>query len=220
MRQTILAPSMLAADFSRLGEQFAALEKAGVRWLHIDVMDGAFVPNISFGMPVIASLRSCTKMFFDVHLMVQDPGRYIEATAEAGADLITVHTEACTHLDRVLEQIHSTGKQAGVALNPATSLSALDWVLPQTDLVLLMTVNPGYGGQKFIPYVTYKVQALRRRIDETGKPILIEVDGGVCPENLKMLREAGVDVFVAGSSLFQGNPAERAGLFLQILSEP
>jgi ribulose-phosphate 3-epimerase len=157
-----VAPSLLAADFTRLGEQVHEIEEAGAPYLHLDVMDGAFVPSISFGMPVLKSLRKVTNMTFDVHMMVEEPGRYVEDIKKAGADIITVHAEACTHLDRVVNQIKEAGCKAGVALNPATPVSVLECILGQVDMVLIMTVNPGFGGQKFIPYTLEKVKILKR----------------------------------------------------------
>ncbi|MFV0240456.1 MAG: ribulose-phosphate 3-epimerase [Lacrimispora sphenoides] len=214
-----LAPSILAADFKILGQQVAEVSEAGAQYIHLDVMDGAFVPSISFGMPVIGSLRSCTDRIFDVHMMVEEPGRYINDFKEAGADLICVHAEACTHLDRTINQIKEAGLKAGVALNPATSLSVLDFILPEVDMVLIMTVNPGFGGQKFIPYTLDKVRALRRICMERNLETDIQVDGGVTCENVRELIEAGANVFVAGSAVFKGNAADNTKAFLKIFEE-
>ena len=214
-----LAPSILAADFKNLGQQVAEVSEAGAQYIHLDVMDGAFVPSISFGMPVIGSLRSCSDRVFDVHMMVEEPGRYINDIKEAGADLICVHAEACTHLDRTINQIKEAGLKAGVALNPATSLSVLDFILPEVDMVLIMTVNPGFGGQKFIPYTLDKVRALRRICKERNLETDIQVDGGVTCDNVRELIEAGANVFVAGSAVFKGNAAESTKAFLKIFEE-
>jgi ribulose-phosphate 3-epimerase len=214
-----LAPSILAADFKILGQQVAEVSEAGAHYIHLDVMDGAFVPSISFGMPVIGSLRSCTDRIFDVHMMVEEPGRYINDFKEAGADLICVHAEACTHLDRTINQIKEAGLKAGVALNPATPLSVLDFILTEVDMVLIMTVNPGFGGQKFIPYTLDKVKALRRICKERNLETDIQVDGGVTCENVRELIEAGANVFVAGSAVFKGNAADNTKAFLKIFEE-
>ena len=214
-----LAPSILAADFKNLGQQVAEVSEAGAQYIHLDVMDGAFVPSISFGMPVIGSLRSCSDRVFDVHMMVEEPGRYINDIKEAGADLICVHAEACTHLDRTANQIKEAGLKAGVALNPATSLSVLDFILPEVDMVLIMTVNPGFGGQKFIPYTLDKVRALRRICKERNLETDIQVDGGVTCDNVRELIEAGANVFVAGSAVFKGNAAENTKAFLKIFED-
>ncbi len=214
-----LAPSILAADFKKLGQQVAEVSEAGAQYIHLDVMDGAFVPSISFGMPVIGSLRSCSDRVFDVHMMVEEPGRYINDIKEAGADLICVHAEACSHLDRTINQIKEAGLKAGVALNPATSLSVLDFILPEVDMVLIMTVNPGFGGQKFIPYTLDKVRALRRICKERNLETDIQVDGGVTCDNVRELIEAGANVFVAGSAVFKGNAAENTKAFLKIFEE-
>ncbi|MDR1770613.1 MAG: ribulose-phosphate 3-epimerase [Hungatella sp.] len=214
-----LAPSILAADFKNLGQQVAEIAEAGAQYIHLDVMDGAFVPSISFGMPVIGSLRGCTDRFFDVHMMVEEPGRYVNDIKEAGADLICVHAEACTHLDRTINQIREAGLKAGVALNPATPLSVLDLILPEVDMVLIMTVNPGFGGQKFIPYTLDKVRALRRICRERDLQTDIQVDGGVTCDNVRELIEAGANVFVAGSAVFKGDAAANTKAFLKIFEE-
>ncbi len=198
----LIAPSILSADFARLGEQVAAAERGGADWLHVDVMDGHFVPNITIGPLVVAALRPITRLPLDVHLMIEAPDRYLADFAQAGADYLTVHAEACPHLHRSLQAIKALGVKAGVVLNPATPLSALEHVLEECDLVLLMSVNPGFGGQKFIPQVLGKVAALRAMIDERGLPTLIEVDGGVAAANAREVARAGADVLVAGSAVF------------------
>lgn len=214
-----LAPSILAADFKNLGQQVSDAAAAGAQYVHLDVMDGAFVPSISFGMPLIGSLRSCTDRVFDVHMMVEEPGRYVNDLKEAGADLICVHAEACTHLDRTVNQIKEAGLKTGVALNPATPLSVLDCILGEVDMVLIMTVNPGFGGQKFIPYTLDKVRALRRMCRERGLQTDIQVDGGVTCDNVRELIEAGANVFVAGSAVFKGDAAANTKAFLKIFEE-
>jgi ribulose-phosphate 3-epimerase len=214
-----LAPSILAADFKNLGQQVADVSLAGAQYIHLDVMDGAFVPSISFGMPVISSLRSCTDRVFDVHMMVEDPGRYISDIKAAGADLICVHAEACTHLDRTVNQIKEAGLKAGVALNPATPLSVLDCILPELDMVLIMSVNPGFGGQKFIPYTLNKIRDLRNLCKERGLDTDIQVDGGVTCDNVRELIDAGANVFVAGSAVFKGDAAANTRDFLKIFEE-
>lgn len=218
MRKNLLSPSLLAADFSRLAEDIRNVEEAGAQYLHLDVMDGAFVPSISFGMPVIQSLRKNSNMTFDVHLMIEDPDRYLDEFAAIGVDILTVHAEACTHLDRTIQKIHQLGKKAGVALNPATPLSVIEWVLPEVDMVLLMSVNPGFGGQKYIPYVTDKIRALRAMVDGRGLETDIEVDGGVSLANVSSVLEAGANVMVAGSAVFRGDAAENVKAFLEKLS--
>lgn len=215
----VLAPSLLGADFKNLEREIKAVEEAGARYLHLDVMDGAFVPSISFGMPVITSLRVCTDMTFDVHMMVEEPVRYVDDVRAAGADLICIHAEACRHLDSAIAKIRQTGARAGIALNPATPVSAIDLVLPLVDMVLVMSVNPGFGGQKFIPYTLDKIKALRKRIQELGLNTDIEVDGGVTLGNVKGILDAGANVIVAGSSVFRGDAGENTGKFLDIMKQ-
>ena len=197
-----ISPSILSADFSRLGEEVKAIESAGADYVHVDVMDGHFVPNITIGPLVVDAVRPVTSLPLDVHLMIENPDQYIPAFAQAGADIIVVHAEATKHLHRTIQLIKSLGKRAGVSLNPATSLSVLDIVLPDLDLVLLMTVNPGFGGQSFIESSLPKITALRSRIDALGLPIELEVDGGVKVDNIEQIAAAGADVFVAGSAVF------------------
>lgn len=214
-----VAPSVLAADFAELGSQLRAVSEAGAEWIHLDVMDGAFVPSISFGMPVIKSIRRVTDRVFDVHMMVEEPGRYVEDVKKAGADVITVHAEACKHLDRVISQIKEVGCRAGVALNPATPVSVLEHILDQVDMVLIMTVNPGFGGQKFIPYTIEKVKAVRRLCDERGLTTDIQVDGGISAANVREVLEAGANIFVAGSAVFGTDPAARTREMVEIFKE-
>lgn len=212
-----LAPSILSANFSRLGEELALVEKNDVSILHIDVMDGMFVPSISLGFPVIESIRRDSRMIFDVHLMIREPERYLERFAAVGADIITVHAEACLHLHRTIQQIKQLGKKCGVALNPATPLSALDYVLEDLDMVLLMTVNPGFGGQSFIPAMYEKIEKLRETITKRSLDIDIEVDGGIKAANAKQATEAGANILVAGSAVFEGDIENNIREFQKIL---
>ena len=213
-----LSPSILSADFSRLGEQIKELDEAGAQYVHIDVMDGMFVPSISFGMPIIRAIRGCSDRIFDVHLMIEEPGRYIADFAEAGADLITVHAESCKHLDRTIESIKERGLLAGVALNPATPVSAISCLLEKVDMVLIMTVNPGFGGQKLIPYTVDKVRELKQLLDEKGLKTDIEVDGGINLSNVREVMDAGANIIVAGSAVFSGNVTENTENFLKIIN--
>lgn len=217
-KMNCLSPSILSADFSRLGEQIRELDEAGAQYVHIDVMDGMFVPSISFGMPVIRAIRGCSDRIFDVHLMIEEPGRYIADFAEAGADLITVHAESCKHLDRTIESIKERGLLAGVALNPATPVSAIYCLLEKVDMVLIMTVNPGFGGQKLIPYTIDKVRELKQLLDEKGLKTDIEVDGGINLSNVREVMEAGANIIVAGSAVFSGNVTENTENFLKIIN--
>ena len=214
-----LSPSILSADFSRLGEQIKELDEAGAQYVHIDVMDGMFVPSISFGMPVIRAIRACTDRIFDVHLMIDEPIRYIDELVDCGADLITVHAESCKHLDRTIEAIKERGIIAGVALNPATPLTAIEHILEKVDMVLIMTVNPGFGGQKLIPYTIDKVRQLKKMVQERKLKLDIEVDGGVNLSNVETLMDAGANIIVAGSAIFSGDVTENTIRFLNIINE-
>lgn len=213
-----LSPSILSADFTKLGEQVRELDEAGAQYIHIDVMDGMFVPSISFGMPLIKSIRDCSDRIFDVHLMIEEPGRYIADFAEAGADLITVHAESCRHLDRTLDAVKEKGILAGVALNPATPLSVLPYILPKVDMVLIMSVNPGFGGQELIPYTVQKIRDLKKMVEKQGLKTDIEVDGGINLENVARVMDAGANIIVAGSAIFQGEITENIHRFLDIMN--
>ncbi|MDU1203677.1 MAG: ribulose-phosphate 3-epimerase [Clostridiales bacterium] len=205
-----LAPSILSADFARLLEDVKKVEKAGCEYLHIDVMDGHFVPNITLGPAIVKSLRKDVNMVFDAHLMIENPDNYIKEFADAGCDIIVVHQEACTHLHRTIQNIKSHGVKAGVALNPATPIETIKYVLEDVDMVLLMSVNPGFGGQSYIPVVTKKIKELRALIDEMGLDIDIEVDGGVKPSNISEVVNAGANVIVAGSAIFNAGDIDEA----------
>ncbi len=206
----IVSPSLLAADFGNLERDIDMINRSDAEWLHLDVMDGVFVPNISFGFPVLESVAKLCKKKLDVHLMIVDPGKFVNEVAKLGAMMMNVHYEACTHLHRTIEEIHAAGMKAGVTLNPATPVCVLEDIIRDVDMVLLMTVNPGFGGQKFIEHSIDKVKMLRQMIERTGSKALIQVDGGVNGDTGKRLAEAGVNVLVAGSYVFGApNPEER-----------
>ncbi len=214
-----IAPSILSADFARLGDEIRALEAGGADYVHIDVMDGHFVPNITIGPLIVEAVRKVTDMPLDVHLMIENPDQYIPDFVKAGADIITVHYEAVPHLHRTVQLIHSLGKKAGVSLNPATPVSSLEVILEELDLVLLMSVNPGFGGQNFIPSCLPKIEALRKEIDRRGLNVELEIDGGVKPANIAAIAGAGADVFVAGSAVFGASDYQATIAELRRLAE-
>lgn len=211
-----LAPSILSADFSKLADEIREVDQAGADYIHIDVMDGMFVPSISFGLPVIRSIRKVTDKPFDVHLMIEEPVRYVKEFANAGADIITVHVEACKHLNRTVQTIKEEGIKAGVVLNPSTPLSELDYILEYVDMVLLMSVNPGFGGQTYIDNVTGKIRDLREMLDKSHSEVLIEVDGGINLKNAVDVIKAGADILVAGSAVFNGDKTENVKNFMRV----
>jgi len=217
MRKKILSPSILAADCTRLGEQICETAQAGAEYLHIDVMDGMFVPSLSFGMCVVSSLRKASDQVFDVHLMVQDPGRYVKDFAECGADIITVHLEACEDVAATLEQIRQLGLKAGLSIKPGTAVKEIVPYLDKIDMLLLMTVEPGFGGQKYLPESTERIREAKALIDESGLDIDIEVDGGITKENVSMVLDAGANVIVAGSTVFCGDVAENVKDLLELM---
>ncbi len=215
----ILSPSILGADFKKLEQQIGEVDRAGAQYIHLDVMDGTFVPCISFGMQVISSIRSCTDKVFDVHMMVQEPLRYLPEIVQCGADIITVHAEACTHLDYTLREIRKAGLKVGVALNPTTPILMIHDLLDCVDMVLIMTVNPGFGGQEMIPYTLNKVRSLRKLCKNRGVDLDIQIDGGVTIDNVRLCLEAGANIIVAGSAIYRGDAAANTREFLKIFEE-
>ncbi|MFW5490269.1 MAG: ribulose-phosphate 3-epimerase [Desulfovibrio sp.] len=217
-KDIILSPSLLSADFSRLSEEVKALEAGGLKWVHLDVMDGHFVPNITYGPPVIKAMRKECSLFFDCHLMIDRPERYIPEFVDAGADMLVVHAESTNHLERVVTQISDLNVKCGVALNPATPPEAIKYLLPQLDMVLVMSVNPGFGGQMFIPFSLQKIRDLKEMIMAAGSKALIQVDGGVTPENVADLVDAGTDVLVTGSAFFKFPPYDKRRELFEFLA--
>ena len=197
-----IAPSVLSADFGRLAEEIKAVEEAGADWIHLDIMDGHFVPNLTIGPPVVKALRKTTALPFDVHLMIENPDRYLDAFIDAGSDILTVHIETTVHLHRTINHLRERNIKAGVALNPSTPLWTLEEIISDCDLILIMTVNPGFGGQHFIPSMIPKIRRTRDMITKHAKPVLMEVDGGISPDNIQVVSDAGADVFVAGAAVF------------------
>ena len=216
--KNILAPSILAADFKELGQAIKTIEETGAEYLHYDVMDGMFVPSISFGMPVLASIRSCTKQVMDVHLMITEPIRYIKEFKEAGADLITIHLEACEDVAATIKAIREAGLKVGLSIKPVTEAEAIRPYLDQIDMILVMSVEPGFGGQKFIPESLDKIRALRAMVEEAGVNVDIEVDGGIYQTNVKEVLDAGANIIVSGSGVFKGDIAENTREFMEILN--
>ncbi len=215
----ILSPSLLSVDFSNIAENVQAIDYAGAQYIHLDIMDGAFVPNISFGPPVIKCIRKTTDRIFDVHLMIEEPDRYMDDYKACGADIVTVHAESCKHLHRTVMRIKELGMKAGVALNPSTPLSVLDYILPELDMVLIMSVNPGFSGQSFIPSSIRKIRDMRKMIEDRGLDIDIQVDGGINLKNVSEVIEAGANVIVAGSAVFSGEPASNVKAFLDVFKK-
>ncbi|MBP5427343.1 MAG: ribulose-phosphate 3-epimerase [Clostridiales bacterium] len=214
-----IAPSILSADFANLGDEIKKIDECGADMVHVDVMDGVFVPNITIGAGVVGGLRKYTKLEFDVHLMIENPDKHIEDFVKAGSDIITVHVESTKHLHRTIQNVKKRGVKCGVSLNPATSLKDIEWVLQDVDMVLLMTVNPGFGGQAYIKNMTDKVRMLRNILDDRGLDVDIEVDGGVSEDNIKMLSKAGANVFVSGSTIFKSNDIQKTISDLRKLAE-